>query len=178
MRELLPSKSATTRHAPQAGVNNGIMLTTLLRSVSFQQSPLSSLHRRALTTSLSALRGGSHHLATLQTSGTGAISSPTSCRTPSLFSRRQARCLPQTDGIATSGGSAYELLEDTVPPAGQRSRLDAFVSTRWPAVSRARWQEAIKEGLVAVNGKTQKKVRPPDMEGMSLENLTGESYAA
>ena len=40
----------------------------------------------------------------------------------------------------------------------EKQRLDAFLSAQLPEVSRAKLQSGIKDGLVTVNGKAQKKV--------------------
>ncbi|XBI13884.1 hypothetical protein VPH35_140557 [Triticum aestivum] len=62
--------------------------------------------------------------------------------------------------LARRGGHAGTRLEEAVPAAEGRSRVDAWISARLGGggVSRARVQASIRAGLVAVNGRPVSKV--------------------
>ncbi|CAI5464344.1 unnamed protein product [Closterium sp. Yama58-4] len=54
---------------------------------------------------------------------------------------------------------AEEFVDGIVTRSQAKSRLDAFLAAQGERVSRARWQDAIRQGKVLVNGAVQKKVR-------------------
>ncbi|XP_010241329.1 PREDICTED: RNA pseudouridine synthase 2, chloroplastic isoform X2 [Nelumbo nucifera] len=56
------------------------------------------------------------------------------------------------------GNFAGVCLEDTVEISSVKSRIDSWISSRIPGISRARVQSSIKSGLVSVNGRIIDKV--------------------
>ncbi|KAK1303694.1 hypothetical protein QJS10_CPB11g02049 [Acorus calamus] len=78
---------------------------------------------------------------------------------------------------AFRGNHAGERLEERVAGAGvaaRKSRLDAWISSRIPGVSRARVQSSIRSGLVSVNGRTVDKVSQTVKEGDFVECTVSE----
>ncbi|KAF7104862.1 hypothetical protein CFC21_105726 [Triticum aestivum] len=87
-------------------------------------------------------------------------------RSHSLRASSRPRCV-SSDAVAEAepaparrGGHAGTRLEEAVPAAEGRSRVDAWISARLGGggVSRARVQASIRAGLVAVNGRPVSKV--------------------
>ncbi|VAI81381.1 unnamed protein product [Triticum turgidum subsp. durum] len=90
-------------------------------------------------------------------------------RSHSLRVSSRPRCV-SSDAVAEAepaparrGGHAGTRLEEAVPAAEGRSRVDAWISARLGGggVSRARVQASIRAGLVAVNGRPVSKVVHP-----------------
>ncbi|GJP72232.1 hypothetical protein CLOP_g2981 [Closterium sp. NIES-67] len=70
-----------------------------------------------------------------------------------LISEESSDTVPLPQSVAIAG----ESVDVVVPRSQAKSRLDAFLAAQGERISRARWQDAIREGTVLVNGRAQKK---------------------